>query len=204
MSDITITYDVLYEILRLEKTRKDLQELDKDFFKNLVSYQKEKYEILETQQSQNNIFSREFEKTQKQIQNAKKMLKELYERRESKIIQLALYASRVQEKPSSASLLQEEKELLTAITKVLNKYRKEVLFNLLKNQHPEVTEEVSAEKVKLQNKLVRFTHALPKFVGDDLNTYGPFEEEDIANLPERVAAVLITRKRAQEIKAQNI
>lgn len=84
MSNITITYDVLYEILRLEKTRKEIQELDKNFFTNLLSYIKEKHTILETQQKENNIFSKEFEKTQKQIQNIKKMLKELYKEERQK------------------------------------------------------------------------------------------------------------------------
>ena len=200
--DIFITYDLLYEVLRSEKTGKEIYKLDKDFFKNILSYLQEKHEILETQQKQNNIFSKEFEKTQKQIQNIKKMIKEIYERRESKIIQLALYASRIKKKPELAKLLTEEKQLLAAITEILNKYRREILYNLLKNKLPEIKKEV-AEEIK-KNKLVRFAYALPKFVADDLNTYGPFEEEDIANLPEKVARVLINRKKAQEIKAQII
>ena len=141
MSNITITYDVLYEILRLEKTRKELQELDKDFFTNLIAYIKEKHTILETQQKENNIFSKEFEKTQKQIQNIKKMLKELYERRESKIIQLALYSSRTQNKPDNNLLLQEEKEMLKSITQNLNNYRRDILYNLLKSKTPEIIKE---------------------------------------------------------------
>ena len=49
-------------------------------------------------------------------------------------------------------------------------------------------------------KLVRFIYTVPKFVGNDLNTYGPFESENLASLPLKVADVLIKRKRAQEIK----
>ncbi len=200
MSNITITYDVLYEILRLEKTRKELQELDKDFFTNLIAYIKEKHTILETQQKENNIFSKEFEKTQKQIQNIKKMLKELYERRESKIIQLALYSSRTQNKPDNNLLLQEEKEMLKSITQNLNNYRRDILYNLLKSKTPEIIKE-EKEEIKQQNKLVRLTHALPQFVAEDLNTYGPFDEEDVVNLPEKAATVLINRNKAKEIKA---
>lgn len=199
MSDITITYDVLYEVLRSEKTKKDIQELDKNFFKNLLSYLNEKHTILETQQKES-IFSKEFEKTQKQLQNVKKMLKELYERRESKIIQLALYSSRTQEKLDHPSLLQEEKDLLTSITGLFNKYRKDILFNLLKNKLPEIEREEAKEKSP-ENKLIRLTKALPKFVGDDLQVYGPFDEEDVANLPEKVANVLIKTNRAMLIKA---
>lgn len=199
MSDITITYDTIYEILRLEKTRKEIQELNRDFFQNLLSYIKEKQYILETQQK-DSIFSKEFEKTQKQLQNIKKMLKELYERRESKIIQQALYSSRSQEKPVPNNLLAEEKELLISITHLLNKYRKEILFNLLKNKLPEITKEEQITEKPRENKLIRLTHPLPKFVGDDLNVYGPSEEEDILHLPEKVANVIISRNRGKEIK----
>ncbi len=201
MSKISITYDTLYEILRLEKTRREIQELDRDFFKNMISYLNEKQEILDTQQKQNNIFSKEFEKTQKQIQNIKKMIKELYEKRESKIVQIAMYSSRIQEKPDSSNLLSEEKEFLSSVSKTLNKYRKDILFNLLKNKLPEISKEEIIQESTPKNKFIRFAQALPKFVGDDLNTYGPFEEEDMANIPEKVANVLINRKKAEEIKA---
>ena len=41
---------------------------------------------------------------------------------------------------------------------------------------------------------------MPKFVGRDLEVYGPFEEEDIANLPGEIADILILKNRAEEIK----
>ena len=41
--------------------------------------------------------------------------------------------------------------------------------------------------------------AIPQFVGDDLEVYGPFESEDISNLPTRVAEVLIKNNRAEEL-----
>ena len=42
-------------------------------------------------------------------------------------------------------------------------------------------------------KLVRFLHTVPKFVGKELEEYGPFAEEDIANLPLEIADLLIER-----------
>ena len=55
-------------------------------------------------------------------------------------------------------------------------------------------------ELKRSNKLIRFIHAVPKFVGKDLEDYGPFEEEDIANLPAEIADVLIIKGRVEEIK----
>jgi len=47
---------------------------------------------------------------------------------------------------------------------------------------------------------VRFLYAVPKFVGKELEEYGPFEEEDIANLPSDIADILIGKGRVEEIK----
>ena len=49
--------------------------------------------------------------------------------------------------------------------------------------------------------LVRFIHAVPKFVGSDLAIYGPFDENDVASLPKDVSEILINKKRAEEVKA---
>ena len=40
--DAIITYETLYEIVRLEKQRKELQKLDDTFFLNVVKYLEEK------------------------------------------------------------------------------------------------------------------------------------------------------------------
>ena len=37
-------------------------------------------------------------------------------------------------------------------------------------------------------------------MGEDLKIYGPFEKEDVSNIPRKVAEVLIKKNRAEEIK----
>ena len=51
--------------------------------------------------------------------------------------------------------------------------------------------------------LVRFINSVPKFVGTDSNIYGPFIKEDIANLPEKTAQILINKNRAEKIQHEN-
>ena len=51
-----------------------------------------------------------------------------------------------------------------------------------------------------ENTVVRFLLAVPKFVGTELEDYGPYEEEEIANLPNNIAKVLIERGRAEKIE----
>jgi len=203
MSEI-ITYETLYEILRKEKTSSELQKLDENFFQNVVKYIREKSEILESQKKKTSIFaSVEIVKTQKQLENIKRILKELYERRENKILQLALFSSRTSQKKENMGLLKEEKNFHQKVENILTSYRKDILFKILSKKLPKIEE---PKDIKIENenknktKLVRFLHSLPKFVGDDLNIYGPFEAEDITNLHHKVAKVLIKKRRAQEIK----
>lgn len=203
MSEI-ITYETLYEILRKEKSFSELQNLDKNFFQNVVNYIKEKSDILESQRKKTSIFaSVEIIKTQKQLENIKKILKELYERRENKIVQIALFSSRTSQKKESLSLLEEENKFYQKLENIFSNYRKDILLKLLSKKLPKIEE---PKDIKIENKernktkLVRFLHSLPKFVGENLNIYGPFEAEDISNLPYRIAKVLIKKRRAQEIK----
>lgn len=47
--------------------------------------------------------------------------------------------------------------------------------------------------------LIRFINKAPPLVGLDLKSYGPFEENDIANLPFQNAIILINEKYAEKI-----
>ena len=63
------------------------------------------------------------------------------------------------------------------------------------------TDDIDSQKE--ENRLVRIIHPIPKFVGTDLNIYGPFEQEDVSLLPRKVADLLINKNRAEEIKIEN-
>lgn len=195
-----ITYENLYEILRREKYEKELQKIDESFFKSIISYIKEKEELLK----KTTPFASEIEKTRKQIENTRKIIKEIYEKRENKIIQLALFCSRLNEK-QSPSLLKEERPFYESLVDIFNQSRKNILFNVLSSNLPVIEYEKPKELKIVQEttRLIRFLHAIPKFVGTDLNIYGPFEAEDIASLPKEIADLLIEKKRAEEIKNDN-
>jgi len=86
---------------------------------------------------------------------------------------------------------------------VLDRFRINILVALLAAKTPVMpAENKSAEEpVKRSDlKLVRFIHEVPRFIGDDMNVYGPFEMEDVASLPVKTANLLVERKRAEEIK----
>ena len=54
-TEVIITYDTLYEILRREKTRQELQDLNKTFFKDVTKYIEEKSSILNSQEQKTSL-----------------------------------------------------------------------------------------------------------------------------------------------------
>ncbi|MBS3171429.1 hypothetical protein J4449_02340 [Candidatus Woesearchaeota archaeon] len=214
MSEI-ITYESLYELLRNEKSEKDLQKIDPNFFQAVIKYLEEKEAILESQKNKDSLFSKESEKTQKQLENIRKILREIYEKRESKIVQYGLLSSRFNE-DTPGNMHDEEVKFYNELKNILNKYRKGILSNLISKKLPAVEksflekappkteslEENKAIEIKeTENKIkmVRFLQAVPQFIGDDLILYGPFENEDIASLPKDIANLLFKKNRAEEI-----
>jgi len=196
MTDKIITYETVYETLRKEKFKNDLQQLEENFFNDVVRYMTERKKTLLSSESKDSIFASEnIIKTKKQIENIQKIISELYERRETKLIQLALTASRTNYPQDSSSMTFEEKKLYFDLVNKLNTYRENILNNILSGKIPELKEESNKDELKL----IKFLESVPQFIGDDLKTYGPFETEEVANLPKRVSEILLKNKRAEEI-----
>jgi len=203
--EINITYETLFELLKREKDTTDLQKLEPNFFNYFVDYLNGKKNMLDKEDT---LFSYdEKKKVEKQIENAKRIIKEIYERREKKILNIALMKSRTKSNViDTSALLENEKMFFDEIVKVLNLFRNEVINNIITGEYASKAA-VESEKKDEKNmpgedkstKIVRFLYAVPKFVGKELEEYGPFAEEDIANLPGEIADVLITQGNAEEI-----
>lgn len=245
---ITVTYEALFDMVVREKGRDELQVLNANFFSELVSYLIEKRSMLAI------LGPEEKEKTSRQLQNINRLVKELYERREKKIISLALARSRAGvDIVDTSAFLAEEKAMFEGLVSQLDTFRDGVLNSLLMAKLPstkqnrqaqqsgtetlaaasrvitspslsaisgtgiagksragetEVAEdqnrasaaaEESESSAASATKLVRFLHAVPRFVGKELEVYGPFDQEDMANLPREIAEVLIAKGRAEEV-----
>jgi DNA replication factor GINS len=206
--ETSITYEKLFEILRLEKTREDLQKLEESFFDNVATYIKEKMQILNSS-DQTNIYGEEQQQnTRTQLGNIKKILKEVYERREKKIVLMSLTKSRTKGSiMDTSAFLDEEKQLFEEVGGVLSTYKKGILHNVieankveLKKEREKQETEESPEKMLDENsklQVVRFLQKVDKFIGMDLEEYGPFNKEDVANLPQDVVGVLLNNNSAE-------
>jgi DNA replication initiation complex subunit (GINS family) len=138
--DVIITFDTLFDLARREKYREEIQKIDPKFFEDVIKYFNEKQAILESQEKKKSVFAAaEHEKTRGQLNEAKRLLKDIYTFRESKIVRGALFQSRCNGKGFDFSaLLPEEIEMFNSLQSSLMKYREEILHSLLNHEAPKV------------------------------------------------------------------
>jgi DNA replication initiation complex subunit (GINS family) len=123
--DINITYETLFDITRKEKMQEELQKLHPNFFNHVYKYIAEKETVIQSSPT-DNLFARD-EKlmNQKQLENIRRLVTELYARRERKIMNLAIIKSRTNSRLlDTSSLLEEEQVLFNHILHVLNSSKK--------------------------------------------------------------------------------
>ena len=166
--DIVISYDTLFEILRNEKTKDDLQKLSDSFFNDTVNYLNEKQVELDETSNQKELFENdEREKKIQQVANIKKILKDIYERREKKIMNMALNKSRFNASMMDTSaLLDQEKIFYDTLIKLFDGQRENILVKLINGVVPGAAslhfkEEISASDISVVNE------SEPKIVEDE-------------------------------------
>jgi DNA replication initiation complex subunit (GINS family) len=204
--EINLTFETLFEILMREKNKEELQKLEPQFLQHVRDYIKEKQRSLSEQDSQFGMSS----KGEKQIENAIRIFKELIERRERKVLTLAHLKVRAQSNIIDMSaMLPEEKQLYEDLVILLERTRNR-MFNLpvreslaVPRPEPVTVVEKTVEPITPVKPmlLLRFLNPVPKFLGRDMEVYGPYESEEVANLPQELAEILIRKGRAEEIKS---
>ncbi len=140
METIRVTLETLYDILRNEKKREDLQKLEDTFFIDVVGYLREKRALLESQERSKDIFAAgEREKLEYELRSIKRILKEIYEKREKKIIDIALNRSRTgSDIIDTSAMLREEREWYQDLLQTMDHYRGSILLRLFNGELPKV------------------------------------------------------------------
>ena len=201
MAEIKVTYETLFDLLRREKGRNDLQELEKTFYEDVKEYIDEKNNTLKT-----TISRGEKEKINIQLKNIKKILRELYDLREKKIINLA--ASKVRTNSNlidTSKLLEKEKSLYNEACELFLKYKLQVIEKIINSDDVQETPQVKQQEPKeeeppetQEEQKIKILHDLPRFLGTDKKIYGPYKKGDLTTLPEETAKLLLDKKRAEQ------
>ena len=128
----SFNYEDIYEILRNEKFSSDLQELLKEDLKKIKEYFEERSKSLEGQDQSTNLFATHNRaKVQLELDNATRVLRDLHEKRERKIINRAIFNSRIDDSiRDTTNMLQLEEELYEQLIFILKRFRKGFLATI--------------------------------------------------------------------------
>jgi DNA replication initiation complex subunit (GINS family) len=181
-----IVYNDIYEAARKERYSEQLQKLPKKFIDEVSMYLKEKKELASKEED---VFSDVIIKTQKQLENAVTLFKELMLRRRKKLLNLILIATETGiSKQDFDNMLLFEKELFDNLMKNINVSDKKL------------AESLNGEKNKPKvYEMIVFKKDVEEFMGLDGQTVGAFEKGQIVNLPVEIARILVDDGKADVI-----
>lgn len=219
--DLKRDYEKLYDQWLEEFQQTNLTELNQELFNyykgilNFINNYKQensnelKYNLLKSYKDNINFLFNDFLKLREvKIINSALALKEINLNKvietEKLLYQNLVSAIKGFKKVKSHSLLEQEiKGKGDGIDESQTVSKKIITEALLSNKKEELIVSESnklSEKEKIDYTLVRFLKKTPPLVGIDLINYGPFKKEDIANLPQKNAKILIYEKFAEEIE----
>ncbi|MFH7880632.1 MAG: hypothetical protein QXI09_01345 [Candidatus Aenigmatarchaeota archaeon] len=172
-----ISFDYLKKILNEEKNSSNLAKIPDNFYELVRDYVKAKIKMIKDK------------KDELEVRNMKRIVENIFNLRERKILNLAVIHVRIGTKP--INLTKEEEEIFYKICEILKK-RRDVINSLSK----------IIEGEKEVEKMIVFKQDFPSFIGSDGLTYGPFKKGDIAKLPDEDMKDLIERGVAEEFEVQ--
>jgi len=222
--DLLKEYKNLYDHWLEEFQNEELTVLSQNIFTN---YKKFLEFIKNFEVKEKNEIKKEIIETYKQ--NVKFLFDDLLKMREIKIVNSALTLEELNidslfeaeklffqnliasikgfQKVKSLSIYEEDKIFtFPEIKSVINEEKLEdddtnpIENNLKETLHDEIIEEKSEMHEQISYKMIRFIKNTPALVGIDLLNYGPFKKEDIANIPQENAKILVNEKLAEFIK----
>ena len=186
--EFMVSYNDLYEFLRKERYSEQLQPLSKKFVSDVSKYIGEKKEATKNEED---FFSDEIVKLKKQLENANSIFKELMLLRKKKLLGLVFVASETGiNKRDFDNMLDFEKELFDNIMASMEYAEKSLNSEFLNGGF-------APEEQTM--KLVLFLDDIDEFLDSHGKSLGPFNKDDIVNLPKSVAKILIDGKKAEVV-----
>ncbi len=180
MENIKITLETLYDILRNEQKKEDLQKLDVSFFFDVAGYLREKMALLEAKRGGENISAAgEKEKLEYELRSIRRILKGLYEKREKKVIDIALNRSKTgSDIIDTSAMLREEKEFYNLVLNSLDHYRRGVLLNLFRGELPSVDGQLQRAELALEQRKEQIKAELQRAQEEQNNQEQEYQEQD--------------------------
>jgi DNA replication initiation complex subunit (GINS family) len=181
---MSTAYDELVQAWKRELHNSDLQPLRQGFYKDVSAY------VRRLREASRNVDAKSLKAIvlEEEMHRLEQMLAHLLDRR--------LYKLWAQTKLVQPNILEySEKHAYEAFSGILRDYEK-AKQDIMQGREPSVSKSKSRELV-----LVRFVKDFPSIIGVDLKAHGPFQKEDLANLPSGNAESLVRQGAAIEVRA---
>ncbi len=176
-----ITFEYIRKIQRKEQYESKLSEIPDDFYDKAKRYLDQKRRLAEKKKDK---------MAERELTNIQNLLEDIYNRRETKILQQSVFAARTGIPVQNLNKIEEKffKQLVDLL-----KYQREKTLNILRKK-------TKGTKKKPKLKKVEFKEDIPEFVGSDLKKYGPFKPGDKAEIPAGNAELMIKSGNAKEVE----
>ncbi len=203
------TYEDIYELLRVEKYSTDLQLVKLEDLRKVKEYFEAKRGLLAKQTKDSEFYDRvKKDKLKTELENARRALKDWYEKREKKLLSRATFTARTDFKlRDTTNMLPSEEVVYLKLLDVLkenysgffNNFKKSGMVEEKPAEVAAAPQELAVAQAAPQIvlKKIRVRQQIPELMGPDLQTYGPFNENDVASVPEEIAALLIGQGKAE-------
>ena len=150
-----ISYEYLFDLLRREKTREDLQSIDKDFYKNIFFNLNKREKIIQEKQSQTSLITNiDFEKEKIEVKNIRKIAQDIMDRRQKKIILLGLTRARIPGTIINNDLFTErEEEFFNKCVELFRNFKYEVESSVVKDYDSHQSKDIEDKPVEIPKQI---------------------------------------------------
>lgn len=194
-----LTFSDLRKIQKKEKRQEKLTELDNSFLLRVSQY-----------------LDRKKGADDREYRNAKRVFDKIIGSRQDKIVKNAKISVKSDVKSSNLNLLPREQEFFREVKQKFKSYSDEI-DNIIEGDSETVENIEPDDQIKKTEKkheksggeteesteegynMVKIVSKVPEFMGTDLESYGPFEEGEEAEIPEENAEILVNRGSAEKV-----
>lgn len=169
-----LTYETLREFVIREKNSPKLIELPENFFRDVKAYLENKEKVSEGKED---LW---------ELDNSRRMLQDLLDAREGKLVRLALVFVRAGVTPGK--VMPEEKEFFDSMVESIKRFE-DARKDTVEGEREEMDTVAALEDV-------------PRFVGVNMKTYGPLRKGEIARVPRDNSQLLVSKGMARLIEGK--
>ncbi|MCJ7570285.1 MAG: hypothetical protein MUO82_00180 [Candidatus Thermoplasmatota archaeon] len=210
MTNEEISYRLLRKIQQMEKNTPVLTDLDNDFYTNIEKYFLDLNAYLKSESDEHKK-----KLLDEEIENTKKIITNIYEQREKKILLTAISKAR-SGNPDLKIMVGVERAFFDSILNLINTFRESILERKTidekkveqQQEIKKITEEnkIDENKNKINilensnlNPISRVIKDMPNFIGTDAKSY-TLKKNDVVSLPEDMQEMLSKRKVVEKLE----